>query len=147
MSIFNINNVPKDEKREFADIPEGKYDGTIIKVEEKKTKAGHKVLNLQIKTDVGSVFTGLNFDHPACAAITQKTVANILQSFENPPQEVETLSQLGEIMKGLPVNVFVKPKGKSDNGFQQYGVYFNQIDGARKVKIDSTGAVKKRVEY
>lgn len=146
MSIFNIDKVQKEEKKEFAEIPEGKYTGKIVKVEQKKTQAGHNVLNLQIKTDAGLVFNGLNFDHPKCAVITQQTVAKILNSYENPPKEVDTLNTLADLMTGLPVEVFVKPKGKNAQGYTQYGVYFNDLDATKKVKLEA-GIKKARVEY
>ncbi len=146
MSIFNANNVPAPTKKDFPGVPEGKYQAKITKAEVKKTQQGHRAINLHVKTDKGVVFSSLNFDHPSCQTITQQTVKKILDSYENPPTEINTIEELSSIVTGLPVQVFVKDKGTSDSGHKQYSVYFNDIDKALKVKFEN-GAPKKRVEY
>ena len=149
MSLFDRSKIDGNvfgDKKEFEDHPEGKFNATISKVDMKKTMAGHRVINLGLKTDKGMVFTGLNLDHPKCTTITQQNIAQILDSYQTPPAEVETVEQMQDLMSGLPVAVFIKNKGKNDKGYMQYGVYFNELPAESKVKLDG-GAPVKRVEY
>lgn len=151
MSMFNRNSIQGDlfnsaSNSAKSEHPEGTYNGTISKVVANKTAAGHRVINITITTAAGIVSTGLNMDHPSCTGITDKNIAQILDSYKNPPSELDTIEDIMTAIRGLPVVVHVKHKGVNDRGYRQYGVYFNRLDDAMKVEF-SGGAPKARVEF
>ena len=148
MSIFNASKVKEELFSGGGEPhPEGKFDGKVTQVEVAKTQAGHRVINLIIKTDAGTVRNGINLDHPNCAAISQKTLAQVLDSYLEPPQELSTIEEARDLLVGLPVSIFIKHKGKDDKGYERLGVYFNALPQEAKVKRDPTGAPVRRVEY
>jgi hypothetical protein len=146
MSIFNANNIKEDLFKGTAEHPEGTFDGNIVKVESAKTSSGHRVLNVSIKTEEGMLRNGINLDHPNCASISQKTIGQMLASYETPPTKADTLQELADLLQGLPVTVHVKHKGKNDKGYTQYAIYHNEIKPERRVSLEAGTPVRK-VEY
>ena len=147
MSIFNAKNIKEDLfKSATPEHPEGVFDGVITKVDLSKTGSGHRVVNVTIKTDEGQVRNGINLDHPNCAEISQKTIGQMLASYENPPVDVKTVQELADLLQGLPVTIYIKHRGKNEKGYMQYSIYHNEVKSERRVKL-SGGAPVRKVEY
>lgn len=148
MSLFSFDKIdgPVFKESVAGPHPEGKFDGTIVKVEPSKTQAGHRVINVTIKTEAGTIRYGINMDHPKCVKVSEQTIAQILSSYQEPPRSIQTMEAMVDALGGLPVKIFVKHKGVNDKGYTQYGVYFNEMPEELKVKF-SGGAPQRRVEY
>lgn len=136
MSYLNFRDAKREElfKGAQEDIPEGKYSGSIVSAEVKKTAAGHKQIAVKLKLDTGrEVMQFLNTEHPNSAAITQETLFRIFcGGLVSPPHDIDTVEQVATALKGVPVAITLKHDGKNAKGYTQYKIYFNDVPTEKK---------------
>lgn len=136
MSFYKLGTI-KD-----GAIADGIYPGTVASSEIKQSKAGKPYVSLKLDLGNGRVVTeNLNLSHQD-ESVRERATATLtkilLHGYKNPPETLETMSDVAAALPGCSVQV--KLKRKPDDG-KYIGYYLDYQECATKADYSSSGSI------
>ena len=120
---------PPDGARDFEPLETGDYTGTVEKAEVTTNQQGQKLIKVQLRlNNKRVVFDRLNFEaqNPTAKKIALEKFQSICYYGVNKPQsKFATIDQMAAYIRGVPVHIHYKNKGKDESGkYDRADVYY-----------------------
>ena len=141
MYDFDMSQPPQTttgEKKEFAPLETGEYNGVIEKTEVKTSQKGEKYINVQLRLDNKRVvFDRLSFEaqNPTAKKIAHEKFQSIcFFGIEKPQAKFKSLDEMASYIAKTPVKIYYSNKGKDETGrFDRFNIsYKNGITKTTK---------------